>query len=60
MATIVRTRMGKTTIELYEETADALHDLKSRGDTYDDVVRDLIEEQTETTVDAPGSNSGAD
>ncbi|ELY73199.1 MULTISPECIES: hypothetical protein [Natrinema] len=52
--------MGKTTIELYEETADALHDLKSRGDTYDDVVRDLIEEQTETTVDAPGSNSGAD
>lgn len=36
--------MGRTTISLDEETADKLHEMKRRGDSYDDVVRRLIEE----------------
>ena len=33
-----------TTIRVAPSTADDLHDLKSRGDTYDDVVCRLIED----------------
>lgn len=37
--------MARTTISLDEQTADDLHELKQRGDSYDDVVRRLIEAQ---------------
>lgn len=33
-----------TTIQVDDETADELHERKQRGDTYDDVVRRLLEE----------------
>jgi len=36
--------MSRTTVSLSEETADKLHDLKQRGDSYDDVVRRLIKQ----------------
>jgi len=35
--------MGRTTVSLDEETADELHAMKQRGDSYDDVVQRLIE-----------------
>jgi len=34
--------MGKTTIEVADNTADELHDMKNRGDSYDDVIQRLI------------------
>jgi len=34
--------MGQTTIRIDDDTADALHDRKDRGDTYDDVIRVLL------------------
>ena len=37
--------MGTTTVQLDEDTADALHELKRRGDTYDDVTRRLVESE---------------
>lgn len=36
--------MGRTTISVDEETADRLHELKQRGESYDDVVKRLLEE----------------
>jgi len=39
--------MGHTTIMIDETTADDLHALKERGDSYDDVVRRLLK-QSET------------
>jgi len=30
--------MGKTTIQISDELADALHELKQRGDSYEDVI----------------------
>lgn len=38
--------MGRTTISVQEETADQLHELKQRGDSYDDVVSRLLEAHT--------------
>lgn len=38
--------MGFTTIRVRDETADDLHRLKLRGDSYDDVIRRLIERTT--------------
>ena len=38
------TDMGRTTISVSEATADELHAMKERGESYDDVVRRLIEE----------------
>lgn len=35
--------MGRTTVSLKEETADELHAMKGRGDSYDDVIQRLIE-----------------
>jgi predicted CopG family antitoxin len=38
--------MGRTTISVSDETADVLHDMKKRGESYDDViVRLLIENE---------------
>jgi len=34
--------MDRTTISVADETADELHDMKQRGDSYDDVIRRLI------------------
>jgi predicted CopG family antitoxin len=39
--------MGRTTIQVPEELADELHDMKSRGDSYADVIYRLIEEAEE-------------
>lgn len=39
--------MGRTTIQVPEELADELHDMKSRGDSYADVIRELIEKSEE-------------
>jgi predicted CopG family antitoxin len=35
--------MGRTTISVDDETADELHELKQRGESYDDVVNRLLE-----------------
>lgn len=34
--------MGKTTIQITEDLADELHQMKNRGDSYDDVIRRVI------------------
>jgi len=39
--------MGRTTISVQDETADELHDLKERGESYDDVVSRLLEAYTD-------------
>lgn len=39
--------MGKTTIQLDDETADRLYERKARGESYDDVVRRLLGETGE-------------
>jgi len=36
--------MSSTTIPLHDETADQLYQLKRRGESYDDVVRRLLDE----------------
>jgi len=36
---------NSTTIRVSEELADELHERKSRGDTYNDVVRRLLEDR---------------
>lgn len=36
--------MGRTTIMCSDETADELHALKQRGDSYEDVLRRLLNE----------------
>ena len=43
--------MGRTTVSLDDETADVLHTMKERGDSYDDVVRRLIEDCTDKEVE---------
>lgn len=40
--------MGRTTISVAEETADQLHELKGRGESYDDVIQRLLQ------ADGPG------
>jgi len=35
---------GTTTVRLADGTADELHDLKDRGESYDDVVQQLLAE----------------
>lgn len=45
--TDLRGSMGRTTIQLDEETADRLHGRKERGDSYDDVVRRLLDRVAE-------------
>lgn len=37
-------RMDRTTISVSDEVADTLHNLKERGDSYDDVIRRLLKE----------------
>lgn len=37
-----------TTIWLHEPTADRLYEHKSRGQTYDDVIRDLLDDADDT------------
>lgn len=37
--------MGQTTIRIDENTADALHDMKERGDSYNDVIKRLLENE---------------
>jgi predicted CopG family antitoxin len=39
------TDMGRTTIQVTDELADELHSRKDRGDSYEDVIWRLIEEQ---------------
>ena len=39
--------MERTTISVSEEVADCLHDLKQRGESYDDVLRRILAEQGE-------------
>lgn len=36
--------MNRTTISVSEEVADTLHDLKQRGESYDDVLRRILSE----------------
>lgn len=40
--------MPKTSIQVSEELADELHDRKERGDSYEDVIWDLIKTTDET------------
>lgn len=39
--------MARTTISVSEELADELHDRKSRGESYEDVIWRLIERAAE-------------
>jgi len=39
--------MDRTTISVSEEVADTLHDLKQRGESYDDVLRRILAERGE-------------
>lgn len=39
--------MGRTSIQVSDELAEALHNRKNRGDTYEDVIWRLIEESDE-------------
>jgi hypothetical protein len=34
--------MGKTTIQLEEETREALHELGSKGESYDAIIKRLL------------------
>lgn len=55
-----RRDMGKTTISLDEEVADRLYARKSRGESYNDVIRELldsVESGREMPDDASNSNS---
>lgn len=36
--------MGRTTIQVSDELADELHDHKERGDSYEDVIWRLLDE----------------
>lgn len=36
--------MGRTSIQVSDELADELHDRKSRGESYEDVIWRLIED----------------
>ena len=38
---------GRTTVELSKETRDQLKDLGKKGETYDEIVRKLIQEHEE-------------
>ena len=35
--------MGNTTLPVSDDVADELHDRKARGETYDSVLRDLLD-----------------
>jgi len=35
--------MGRTTIQVSDDLADELHERKERGDTYEDVIRELLD-----------------
>lgn len=37
------TTMGRTTIQVSEELADELHSKKDRGDSYEDVIWQLLD-----------------
>jgi predicted CopG family antitoxin len=37
-------RMGRTSIQVSDELADELHERKERGDSYEDVIWRLIED----------------
>jgi predicted CopG family antitoxin len=37
--------MGKTTIELSDDTADRLYAMKDRGDSYEDVILRLLNDE---------------
>jgi predicted CopG family antitoxin len=39
--------MNRTTISVSEEVADKLHELKQRGESYDDVLRRLLADSNE-------------
>jgi predicted CopG family antitoxin len=39
--------MGKTSIQVSDELADELHARKERGDSYEDVIWRLVEENDE-------------
>lgn len=39
--------MGRTSIQVSDELADELHAMKERGDSYEDVIWRLIEENNE-------------
>ena len=44
---IVYTGMGQTTIRIDDSTADELHDRKERGDSYDDVITRMLQQEDE-------------
>lgn len=54
----MNTHVRMAHIRLKDETADVLHSMKSRGDSYDDVVKRLIAENQRTNRD--GSDTAAD
>lgn len=43
--------MDRTTISVSDEVADALHDMKQRGESYDDVLRRILTDLGELDSD---------
>lgn len=53
MAAIAKSKMASTTtISLRQETKELLRKLGSKGQTYDEVIRELIEKATIKELDA--------
>ena len=46
--TTERSDMGRTTIQVSDELADELHERKGRGDSYEDVIWRLLNDEAET------------
>lgn len=57
LAIHVTEHMDRTTISVSEDVADTLHDLKQRGESYDDVLRRLL---TEIGEDVDDTNTNTD
>lgn len=47
-------------IRLQDDTADVLHELKNRGDSYDDVVKRLIAESQLAEIDVENREDEAE
>ena len=48
-----------TTVRLHDDTVEDLYDLKKRGESYDDVVKRLLETQRSTNKEPETENGSA-
>lgn len=52
--------MGRTTISVSDEVADELHSMKHRGESYDDVLRRVINVEDDDTATESAADDGID